>query len=69
MGWGCIRREREGRGEGALLALLSVGGSGQVGKRQHCQCEGGLDVAMIGLCNRHFERTISAFSESYRAAM
>lgn len=59
---------REGGGEGALLALLSVGGSGQVGKRQPCQWEGGLDVAMIGLCNGHFERTISAFCESYRPA-
>lgn len=48
--------------------LLSVGGSGQVGKRQHCQWEGGLDVAMVGLCNGHFERTISAFCESYSPA-
>lgn len=45
--------------------LLSVGGSSQVGKRQHCQWEGGLDVAMIGLCNGHFERTITGFGESY----
>lgn len=59
---------REGGREGALLVLLSVGGSGQVGKRQHCQWEGGLDVAMIGLCNGHFERTISAFCESYSPA-
>lgn len=66
-------KERErgrGRGEreGALLVLLSVGGSGQVAKRQHCQWEGGLDAAMIGLCNGHFERTISALCESYRPA-
>lgn len=54
--------------EGAVLALLSVGGSGQVGKRQRCQWEGGLDVAMIGLCNGHFEGTISAFCESYSPA-
>lgn len=60
------RREEER--EGALLVLLSVRGSGQVGKRQHCQWEGGLDVAMIGLCNGHFETTISALCESYSLA-
>lgn len=54
--------------EGALLALLSVGGSGQVGKCQHCQWEGGLDAAMIGLRNGHFERTIRASCESYGLA-